>query len=97
MRRLLFIVAIVVAILSIGPAASGQTTMTFAGRTLPDALRVLQASGLKLVFSSELVRDDMRVIAEPSGKTPRKILDEILSQHGLQVRSGPGGTLLVVR
>jgi len=96
-RRLLFVVTVVAALLSIDRVACAQTSMTFVGRTLPDALRVLQARGLKLVFSSELVHDDMRVVAEPSGKTPRQILDQILKPHGLEARSGPEDLLLVVR
>ena len=39
----------------------------------------------------------MKVLTEPKAVQPRKILDEILRPHGLQVRSGPGGALLVVR
>jgi len=39
----------------------------------------------------------MNVLAEPKAVQPRQILDEILRPHGLQVRSGPGGALLVVR
>ena len=39
----------------------------------------------------------MKVLAEPKAVQPRKILEEILRPHGLQVRSGPGGALLVVR
>ena len=97
MRRVLFAVSVVAVVLFIGRPASGQTTSTFVGRTLPDALRVLETRGLKLVFSSELVRNDMRVVVEPSAKTPRKILDEILKPHGLEARSGPGDLLLVVR
>src|SRR5262249_8996794 len=68
----------------------------FAGRPLADALRDLSADGLKIVFSSELVRPDMRVIEEPKG-TPRQMLDAMLRPHGLEVRSGAGGTLLGVR
>src|SRR5262245_47399337 len=68
----------------------------FAGRPLADALRDLPADGLKIVFSSELVRPDMRVIEEPTGP-PRRMLEAMLRPHGLEVRSGPGGTLLVVR
>ncbi len=95
-RRLLFVVAVVVALISVDRPAFGQT-MTFVGRSLPDALRVLQTRGLKLVFSSELVRDDMRVVVEPSAKNPRKILDEILKPHGLEAKSGPADVLFVVR
>ena len=39
----------------------------------------------------------MKVLTEPKAVQPRKILDEILRPHRLQVQSGPGGTLLVVR
>jgi len=68
-----------------------------AGRLLADVLRDLQAQGLKIIFSSELVRPEMRVETEPKATTPRKILDEVLTASGLEVRSGPGASLLVVR
>ena len=75
-------------------SASGQK---YAGRSLGDVLRELQATGLNIVFSSEIVRPTMKVLTEPKAVRPREVLDEILRPHGLQVRSGPGGTLLVVR
>jgi VWFA-related protein len=68
----------------------------YAGRPLGDVLRELQATGLNIVFSSEIVRPIMKVRAEPKAVAPRDILDEILRPHGLLVRSGPGGALLVV-
>ena len=68
-----------------------------AGRPLADVLRELQAQGLKIVFSSELVRPELRVATEPKATAPRKILDDVLAAHGLEVRAGPGGSLLVVR
>jgi hypothetical protein len=75
-------------------SASGQK---YAGRPLGDVLRELQATGLNIVFSSEIVRPTMKVLTEPKAVLPREVLDEILRPHGLQVRSGPGGALLVVR
>jgi Ca-activated chloride channel family protein len=69
----------------------------YAGRPLGDVLRELQAAGLNIVFSSELVGPTLKVLAEPKAVRPREVLDEILRPHGLQVRSGPGGALLVVR
>ena len=68
----------------------------YAGRPLGDVLRELQATGLNIVFSSEIVRPIMKVLAEPKAVQPRTILDEILRPHGLQVQSAPGGALLVV-
>lgn len=80
------------------PAASAQPSPeTLAGRRLEDALRVLQARGLRLVFSSELVTSDMRVRSEPRAKTAREQLAEILEAHGLAAESGPDGVIQVVR
>ncbi len=53
--------------------------------------------GLKIVFSSNLVRADARVLAEPKARLPRRVLDEILRPHGLEARPGDAGTLLIVR
>jgi len=69
----------------------------YAGRPLADVLRDLQSRGLKVVFSSELVRPEMRVATEPTSTTPRKILDEVLEPHGLHAAAGPKDTWLVVR
>jgi Ca-activated chloride channel family protein len=70
---------------------------TYAGRPLDDVLRELQAAGLNIVFSSEIVLPTMHVLIEPQAVRPRDVLDEIVRPHGLQVRSGPRGALLVVR
>lgn len=67
----------------------------FAGLGLEEALQALQAEGLPVVFSSHLVRGSMRVGSEPRGKTPRAILDELLSPHGLRAKA-IGGRLVVV-
>lgn len=69
----------------------------YAGRPLGEVLRSLQDAGLAIVFTSELVRSDMEVVAEPASREPRGILDEVLAQHGLEVRAGPGGVLVVAR
>jgi Ca-activated chloride channel family protein len=76
----------------------GSTSrIKYASRPLGDVLRELQATGLNIVFSSEIVQPTMRVLAEPAAVLPREVLDEILGPHSLQVRSGPNRTLLVVR
>jgi hypothetical protein len=98
-RRLL------VALLCVSAAAAGASPVAaqppagraLAGRPMVDVLRELQRRGLPLVFSSELVRDDMRVLAEPPRSGDRQLLDAILVPHRLEVRRGPGGTLLIVR
>lgn len=68
----------------------------FAGRPLAEALRELQARGLRLIYSDDVVTSDMIVRAEPRATQPRKILDELLREHALRVRDGPRSTLLIV-
>jgi Ca-activated chloride channel family protein len=80
-----------------GLAQGEQTAGRYAGRSLTDVLRDLQARGLKVVFSSELVWPQMRVLSEPKSAAPRTILDEVLEPHGLRAAPGPKGTWLVVR
>jgi TonB-dependent receptor-like protein/carboxypeptidase family protein len=66
-----------------------------AGMPLTDALLALEKHGLKLVFSSRVVRPDMTVQAAPRSRDPRAMLDEVLAPHGLAVEEGPGGILVV--
>ncbi|HKQ60779.1 MAG TPA: TonB-dependent receptor [Candidatus Polarisedimenticolaceae bacterium] len=70
---------------------------TFKGRTLADVLQELQRDGLRLIYSSELIRPEMVVTAEPRGRWPREILDELLAVQGLRAEPGPAGSLLVVK
>ena len=74
--------------------AADQTV--FQGRSLEEALRVLQRAGLPIVFTSEVVKPGMRVLLEPHSSVPRQQLDELLAPHGLKADAGPRGVLLVV-
>ena len=99
-RRLLAIAWLGAA--AVSPPASAaprgeQLTRPVAGRPVADVLRQLQRRGLAIVFSSELVRDDMPVKSEPPDGPDREVLDAILAPHGLEIQNGPGRTLLVVR
>ncbi len=68
----------------------------FAGRSLAEALRTLDAQGLVLVFSDRLVRPEMKVPAEPTARRPREILDQLLAPHGLAAEEAPGGVWVIV-
>lgn len=68
----------------------------YAGRPLTEALTDLQSRGLDIFFTSNLVRPDMQVTAEPVATGLREILDELLAPHGLATTDGPGGRLVVV-
>jgi hypothetical protein len=78
-------------------AARATEPERFAGRTLAEALRLLQQRGLPIVYSTAVVSSDMHVRREPAATAPRRVLDELLRPHGLEVKAGPGGLLQVVR
>ena len=94
-RLRLLLIAFTVVMCAMPVAA--QTAGRYAGRSLADVLRYLQSLGLKVVFSSELVRPEMRVLSEPKSTAPRTILDEVLEPHGLRAAAGPKDTWRVVR
>jgi len=66
------------------------------GLSLEEALRELGARGVRVVFTSRLVRPEMRVDREPTALEPREILHQLLAPHGLTVEEKAGGTLVVV-
>jgi outer membrane cobalamin receptor len=66
------------------------------GMRLAEALSLLQAEGLLIVYSSALVRSDLVIERPPTAHDPRAILDQILKPLGFAVRQGPGEQLVIV-
>ena len=62
-------IALILAVLLLAGAAQGdqpsQPAARYAGLTLTEALLDLQARGLEILFTSQVVRSEMRVAAEP--------------------------------
>ncbi len=77
-------------------SAAERSTVRLAGLPLTAAIQVLQARGLTVVFSSNVVLPSMRVEREPAAGSPRAVLDEILAPHGLRAVEGARGRLVVV-
>ncbi len=69
---------------------------TSPGRPLAGVLRKMQAEGLKIFFTSNVVRPEMRVDAEPTAADPRGRLNQLLAPHGMTSKVGPGERLVVV-
>jgi len=67
------------------------------GLRLEQAIRQLESRGLRVIYSSDLVRADLRVLAEPASDEPAAVLREIVLPHGLDVATGPDGRLMIVR
>ena len=79
-----------------GLAAPAGAAGPYAGRPLTEVLLSFEAEGVAVVFTSELVRPGMLVGAEPASGPPEEVLRALLAPHGLTVREGPGGVLVVV-
>ncbi len=99
MRRVA-LASTLLACLSAGPPALPANELLeprYAGKPLVEALQDLRARGLNLIFSSELVRDEMVVQSEPEGPSLHRKLQQILGPHGLEAQIGPQGSVLVVK
>lgn len=80
-----------------GAQPGGAQAKSFSvGMSLTEALLALEKRGLKLVFSSRVVRPEMTVRSAPTSQDLRSIADELLAPHGLSVEEGPAGVLIVI-
>lgn len=77
-------------------ASAGELHLDLAGHPLAEALQDIQAQGIALSFSRELVRPDMIVRQQPKATRPPDIVNEILAPFGLTTRRDDNGTLIVV-
>lgn len=84
-------------LLAAAVASASAAPGGYAGLELEQALGRLEAQGLAIVYSSDLVKPGMRIPAEPTSRDPRALLAEIVASFGLAVTAGPGDTLMLVR
>ena len=70
---------------------SAAADATWQGRKLSEYLEFLNGAGSRIIYSSDLVADDMRLSSEPDG------LAALLHGFGLTVTDGPAGSLIVVQ
>ncbi|MGB3563722.1 MAG: VWA domain-containing protein [Thermoanaerobaculia bacterium] len=78
-------------------AADDAGKMSYAGRPLVEVLRDFQNRGLRILYSSDLVRPDMVITKTPTATTLHGILEQLLAPYGLKPEIGPLGSVLVVR
>ncbi len=83
------------------PTSRAQDTdapLQLSGKPLSEALLELRARGLRIVFTTNVVRPEMRVVAEPVARATElaSALEQILQPHGLDARAAPNDTLVIV-
>ena len=76
-----------------GPAAADTT---WQGRKLSDYLDFLNGEGSRIIYTSDLVADDMLLASEPGNERSADSLNRLLHAFGLSVTAGPANSLLVV-
>jgi outer membrane receptor protein involved in Fe transport len=84
-----------VAAVAAGGVALAQPPML--GLTLHAAIEKLEDAGLRVFYSTDVVKPSMRVLAQPSGADARDWLRELVAPHGLGVVPGPRDSVLIVR
>ncbi|MCP4901027.1 MAG: hypothetical protein GY906_29000, partial [bacterium] len=52
------------------------------GENLTEVIDQFRADGLNIFYSSELVTEDLVVVAQPTSVDQARMLDEILAPHG---------------
>lgn len=78
-------------------ASAGALAFEFKDATLEEAIEELEARGLSILYSSDLVKAEMRVLQAPTASLPRALLEEIVGPHGIEVIEGPAGNLVLTR
>lgn len=67
------------------------------GRSLISVITEIEAAGLEVYYSSDLVRPWMTVKTEPGPIEGRELLEAIIEPYGLTLESGPQNSVLIVR
>jgi hypothetical protein len=95
----ILIVTLLVAFPALAAAAAGtepRAAATLADRPLVEALRELRAAGLNIIYTTNVVRPQMRVAGRLGAAAPRAALDDLLAPHGLEALDGPNQTIVIV-
>ena len=92
MRALLYLITLTVCFL---PAVSTAQQTSYVGRTVVSVIEDFRSQGWSFAYSTNLVSDDLKVLAEPQASDELDIVREILEPHGLTIRSEEGLWLVV--
>lgn len=85
---------LILAVLSFHNALGAETS--WKGTPLREYIMSLLEQGVRIIYSTDLVRSEYRVLKEPTSTDPATALREALSPYGLTAADGPSGSLLVI-
>lgn len=84
------------ALLALIFASAHALAAIHAGDSLIQTLRYFENAGTRLIFSSQVITEDMRVLAPPTGATVEQQLRSLLAPHHLQLRALEAGGWVIV-
>ncbi len=70
-------------------------TVAWQGRPVSEFLESLNEAGYRIIFSSDVVSDELLIQSEPDLAAPLSGLRAMLAAHGLALETGPADTWLV--
>ncbi len=88
--------ALVAAVVFVNTAGAADVAASYKGESVRDALYDLRKRGLLILYSSDVVTADLRVVEEPTADRLEEIARDLLAPHGLELIAGPAGRWLVV-
>ena len=80
--------ALLVVALVTADAGASRQTRAYLGRPVAEVLQEAQVSGVRILFSSDLVPATLRVTVEPTSREPRQLALQILAPATLQIVAG---------
>lgn len=87
----------VIAVLLLACHGAPGAEQAWQGAQLSAYIDELRSRGLRIIYSTDLVREHYRVQAEPANDDPETALREVLAPYDLILKAGPAGTLLITR
>ena len=75
---------------------SSASLPRWVGLSLEQALEVLEEKGLRLIYTDQLVKPELRVESEPQSSVVERILLELLAPHGLSAKRTRGKRWVIV-
>lgn len=84
------------AVACVNAAGAADVAASYKGGSVRDALFDLRKRGLLILYSSDVVTAELRVVEEPSADRLEEIARDLLAPHGLELIAGPAGRWLVV-
>jgi outer membrane receptor protein involved in Fe transport len=85
---------LILALLSFHHASGAETS--WKGASLREYIASLLEQGVRIIYSTDLVRNDYTVLEEPTSPDPAMALRGALSPYGLTAADGPAGSLLII-